>query len=103
MQALRAALTYPIVSGAPYGLDLCFSTRGMAELTLPDMVFHFTNADFVLEPQNLFFMVDTAGTVACLAMAGNTGLSILGNIQQQDHLIVYDLDEAQIGFQSTSC
>jgi hypothetical protein len=27
----------------------------------------------------------------------------LGNIQQQDHLIVYDLDEAQIGFQSTSC
>jgi hypothetical protein len=28
------------------------------------------------------------------------GFSILGNVQQQDHLIVFDLEKLQIGFQS---
>ncbi|KAH9551712.1 hypothetical protein CY35_09G026900 [Sphagnum magellanicum] len=102
--AISAALTYPLVSGDQYGLDLCFNTGGAVNAaTLPSVVLHFTNADFTLAPENLFIYANDAGSVQCLAMAGSSGLSILGNVQQQDHLILFDGEAGQIGFQSTTC
>jgi hypothetical protein len=104
LTAIRAALTYPLVSGAQYGLDLCFNTGGAVNAaTLPSLVMHFTNADFTLAPENLFIYANDAGSVQCLAMAGSSGLSILGNVQQQDHLILFDSEAGQIGFQSMTC
>ncbi len=103
-QAIRAALTYPLVSGSQYGLDLCFNTGGAVNAaTLPSIVLHFTNADFTLAPENLYISANDAGSVQCLAMAGSSSLSILGNIQQQDHLILFDGEAGQIGFQSVTC
>lgn len=103
-QAIRGVLTYPLVSGSQYGLDLCFNTGGAVNAaTLPSLVMHFTNADLTLAPENLFIYANDAGSVQCLAMAGSSGLSILGNIQQQDHLILFDSEAGQIGFQSMTC
>lgn len=101
MQAFRAAIKYTVVDGSTYGLDLCYSIAGVTNPTFPDMVIHFTGANFVLPVANLFLLVDT--TDVCLAMAGSTGFSIFGNVQQQDHLIVYDLVAYRVGFKSIAC
>ncbi|KAH8960043.1 hypothetical protein BDL97_06G109500 [Sphagnum fallax] len=104
--AVKANLKYPLVSGSEYGLDLCFDIGNATSLVLPTIVFHFTGkVDVVLQIENLYVLVDTTGPIICLALAGNDGFSIFGNIQQQDHLIVYDVNpqKFQIGFKSITC
>jgi hypothetical protein len=36
-------------------------------------------------------------------MAGIDGFSILGNVQQQDHMMVFDVAAKRIGFKSVAC
>lgn len=106
MQAVKANLTYPLVSGSEYGLDVCFDIGNATTLILPTIVFQFTGkVDVDLPIRNLYVLVDTTGPIICLAMAGNDGFSIFGNIQQQNNLIVYDLNpqKFQIGFKSITC
>ncbi|KAH9560587.1 hypothetical protein CY35_06G113200 [Sphagnum magellanicum] len=104
--AVKANLTYPLVSGSEYGLDVCFDIGNATTLILPTIVFHFTGkVDVVLPIGNLYVLVATTGPIICLAIAGNDGFSIFGNIQQQNNLIVYDLNpqKFQIGFKSITC
>ncbi|KAH8962925.1 hypothetical protein BDL97_05G126800 [Sphagnum fallax] len=104
LTAFKAQITYPLVDGTPYGLDLCFDIAGVTNPTVPEMSFQFQgSANFQLLPENLFAIVDTANTVLCLAMAGSEGFSIIGNIQQQDHLVIYDRVAQRIGFAVTTC
>jgi len=106
VQAVKANLTYPLVSGSEYGLDVCFDVGNATILTLPTIVFHFTGeVDVDLPIDNLYVLVDTTGPTVCLAMAGNDEFSIFGNFQQQNNLIVYDLNPQnfQIGFKSVTC
>lgn len=93
---------YPTADGSFYGLDFCFSTVGVANPTYPTMTFHFDGGAYALSPQHIFVALDTSGTT-CLAMAGSSGFSIFGNIQQQDHLIVYDLVGKRVGFKDANC
>jgi hypothetical protein len=68
------------------------------------MVFHFANADVVLPIENLFLLADVTGPILCLAMADNfLSISIFGNVQQQNNLVVFDLEKNQIGFKSITC
>jgi hypothetical protein len=101
-QAFKAAVPYPDADGSFFGLDYCFTTAGVANPVYPDMVIHFQGADFNLDPANIFVALDLDGTT-CLAMAGSTGFSIFGNIQQQDHLVVHDLENKRVGFKSANC
>lgn len=103
MQAFKAAIPYPAADGSFFGLELCFTTAGVANPTYPNMVLHFRGgADYTLAPANIFVALDLEGTT-CLAMAGSTGFSIFGNIQQQDHLIVHDLVNKRVGFKAADC
>lgn len=102
LAAVKASISYPPADGSLYGLEYCFNTAGVANPTYPTMVFHFAGADFNLAPDNVFVALDKAGTT-CLAMAGSTGFSIFGNIQQQNHLVVHDLVNNRIGFKSANC
>jgi hypothetical protein len=101
-QAVKAEISYPVADGSFYGLEFCFSTAGVGDPAYPSMVLHFDGADFALAPENVFVALDTAGTT-CFAMAASNGFSILGNIQQQNHLIVHDLVNKRIGFKSANC
>jgi hypothetical protein len=75
----------------------------VANPTVPDMVFKFQGADFQLLAENLFVLVDNSATTLCLAMGGSQGFSIIGNIQQQNHLVIYDLEAKKIGFGVAKC
>jgi len=63
VQTVKELLIYPLVSGSPYGLDLCFdvgSANNNNNPILPDIVYHFTDADFFLTIENLnTSLVDT--------------------------------------------
>lgn len=102
--AFQAAIPYPQVSGAPQvGLDLCFNINGVQNVVVPELSFHFTNADFNLPAPNIFVLVDTAGTM-CLAFSrSSSALTIFANTQQQNFQILYDRQNARIGFTPVTC
>ncbi|KAG0578918.1 hypothetical protein KC19_4G060100 [Ceratodon purpureus] len=103
LKAYQSFVKYPMVDGSAYGLDMCFNIAGVANPSVPDMVFKFQGADYELLAQNLFVLVDASATTLCFAMGGSQGFSIIGNIQQQNHLVIYDLEAKKIGFAIADC
>ena len=105
-QAFRDQISYAEVNASAYSLDLCYdisNLRRHESLKLPSMVVHFTDVDFDIPLVNLWVLVEESGSVLCLAMGTNAQFSIIGNIQQQDNLVVYDVANRRIGFKSVQC
>ncbi|KAH9536108.1 hypothetical protein CY35_17G089600 [Sphagnum magellanicum] len=103
LQAFEALVTYPRVDGSSIGLDLCVAPPG-ADAVYPNLVYQFANGSNLEVPgNNVFLLVDPPSNTTCLSLAGIEGFSILGNIHQQDHLMVFDLAAQQIGFKSDDC
>ncbi|CAK9169044.1 unnamed protein product [Ilex paraguariensis] len=86
------------------GLDLCFDlpTDDTPEITVPKLKFHFKGMDLELPGEN-YMIVDTKMGVVCLAMAASSGMSIFGNIQQQNLLVFHDLEKETVSFLPTQC
>ncbi|CAI0555547.1 unnamed protein product [Linum tenue] len=83
--------------------DTCFDLSGKTEVKVPTVVLHFRGADVSLPASNYLIPVDTSGAF-CFAFAGTmSGLSIIGNIQQQGFRVVYDLGGSRIGFAPRGC
>ncbi|XP_073027587.1 aspartyl protease family protein 2-like [Primulina eburnea] len=83
--------------------DTCFDLSGKTVVKVPTLVFHFTGAEVSLPASNYLIPVDSEGTF-CFAFAGTTsGLSIIGNIQQQGFRVVFDLAGKRVGFAPGSC
>nr|XP_043607068.1 aspartyl protease family protein 2-like [Erigeron canadensis] len=84
--------------------DACFDLSGKTEVKVPTVVMHFKGgADVSLPASNYLIPVDSSGSF-CFAFAGtSTGLSIIGNIQQQGFRVVYDLAGSRVGFAPKSC
>jgi hypothetical protein len=108
-QQVRAAVvslvTLPTTDGsAATGLDLCFELPSSmsAPPAMPSMMLHFDGADMVL-PADRYMMSDS--NLWCLAMQNQTdgGVSILGNYQQQDMHILYDVGQETLSFAPAKC
>ncbi|KAH6822898.1 Eukaryotic aspartyl protease family protein [Perilla frutescens var. hirtella] len=83
--------------------DTCFDLSGKTEVKVPTVVLHFSGADVSLPASNYLIPVDSDGTF-CFAFAGTTsGLSIIGNIQQQGFRVVFDLAGNRVGFAPRGC
>ncbi|CAH1435120.1 unnamed protein product [Lactuca virosa] len=83
--------------------DACFDLSGKTEVKVPTVVMHFTGADVSLPASNYLIPVDSSGNF-CFAFAGtSSGLSIIGNIQQQGFRVVYDLAGSRVGFTPRGC
>lgn len=83
--------------------DTCFDLSGKTEVKVPTVVLHFRGADVSLPASNYLIPVDSEGSF-CFAFAGTmSGLSIIGNIQQQGFRVVYDLAGSRIGFAPRGC
>ncbi|KAG0592413.1 hypothetical protein M758_1G244800 [Ceratodon purpureus] len=105
LAAFRRQISYSEVDASTYGLNLCYdvSSVSASSLTLPAMVVHFTNVDLEVPVSNLFSYVDNAEQTICLTMAPSDQFSIIGNIVQQNNLIVYDVVNRRVGFQAFDC
>ena len=105
-QKMTNLITYPKAeSPHPDMFDLCYNIGGVANFTFPTMDFQFTRIDstttvyYPLSGSNLFISVDTENPyVRCLAMPGSDTVSIIGNIQQTNHYIEYDVSGHKLGF-----
>ncbi|KAF8700450.1 hypothetical protein HU200_034390 [Digitaria exilis] len=108
-QQVRAAVlslvTLPTTDGSDAtGLDLCFALPSPASAppAMPSMTFHFNGADMVL-PADSYMILESG--LWCLAMQNNTDgePSILGNYQQQNMHILYDLGQEMLSFAPANC
>lgn len=90
------------VNDSSSGLDLCFELPPLAHYQPPKLVFHFDNADLSLPSAN-YFIKDLSANEMCLALGPSVGMSIFGNIQQQNFLVIHDLESETVSFIPTVC
>lgn len=84
-------------------LDTCYDLSGYTSVRVPTVSFYFDgDATLTLPARNLLLEVD--GGIYCLAFApSSSGLSILGNIQQEGIQITVDSANGFIGFGPNTC
>ncbi|CAD5184956.1 unnamed protein product [Musa acuminata subsp. malaccensis] len=101
-QALVSQIDLPVATVAGY--DLCFSLPPDASgVALPILVFHLDGADMAFPAAN-YFVVNSSAGLLCLAIFGSPfNLSILGNFQQQNMHLVYDLAGGKLSFEPANC
>ncbi|XP_052196750.1 aspartic proteinase nepenthesin-1-like [Diospyros lotus] len=93
----------PVDDTGAAGLDLCFTLpSGATTVEIPQLVFHFDGADLELPGEN-YMIADSTMGLMCLAMGSSSGMSIFGNVQQQNMLVVYDLTKKTLSFVPTQC
>lgn len=93
----------PVDKSGSTGLDVCFVLPENAEsVEVPKLVFHFDGADLDLPAEN-YMIADSSSGVACLAMGSSNGMSIFGNVQQQNMLVLHDLKAETLSFMPTQC
>uniref|UniRef100_A0A0E0KWT4 Peptidase A1 domain-containing protein n=1 Tax=Oryza punctata TaxID=4537 RepID=A0A0E0KWT4_ORYPU len=84
-------------------LDTCYDLSGYASVRVPTVSFYFDQgAVLTLPARNL--LVEVGGGVYCLAFApSSSGISILGNIQQEGIQITVDSANGYVGFGPNTC
>lgn len=83
-------------------LDTCFKGNLKDMQSVPEVRLIFQGgADLNLRPLNVLLQVDEGLT--CLAFAGNNGVAIIGNHQQQTFKVAHDISTARIGFATGGC
>lgn len=94
---------YPVAEGFPM-LKPCYNVSGVEEIELPDFGILFADGavwDFPVE--NYFIEIEP--DVVCLAILGTprSALSIIGNYQQQNFHILYDMKNSRLGYAPMNC
>ncbi|KAF8380035.1 hypothetical protein HHK36_027505 [Tetracentron sinense] len=84
--------------------DTCYDLSGQTVIKVPTVVLHFgSGTDMNLPPENYLISIDSKASF-CFAFAGTmSGLSIIGNIQQQGFRIVFDSAGSRIGIAPHGC
>lgn len=83
------------------GLELCVAREGFQKV-VPALVFHFGGgADMAVPAASYWAPVDKAA--ACMMILEGGYDSIIGNFQQQDMHLLYDLRRGRFSFQTADC
>ncbi|KAJ7564959.1 hypothetical protein O6H91_02G041400 [Diphasiastrum complanatum] len=101
--AFKSAIHLRTADGSSAGLDLCFDVTGLTSYQIPTLSLHLKNADFDPPSQNYFILVNS--NTLCLAMytSGGLGLSIIGNIMQQNYHFKFDRGRSLLSFAPAAC
>ncbi|KAL6312632.1 hypothetical protein AAG906_019493 [Vitis piasezkii] len=84
-------------------IDLCFTLPpDGSPVDVPQLVFHFEGVDLKLPKEN-YIIEDSALRVICLTMGSSSGMSIFGNLQQQNIVVLHDLEKETISFAPAQC
>ncbi|XP_027344178.1 aspartic proteinase nepenthesin-2-like [Abrus precatorius] len=95
---------YPLVETFP-PLKPCYNVSGVEKMELPEFGILFEDGavwDFPVE--NYFIQIEPEDIV-CLAILGTprSALSIIGNYQQQNFHILYDMKKSRLGYAPMKC
>ena len=84
--------------------QLCISVPRRAKPDVPKLVLHFEGATLDLPRENYMFeFEDAGGSVTCLAINAGDDLTIIGNYQQQNLHVLYDLVGNMLSFVPAQC
>jgi Xylanase inhibitor N-terminal/Xylanase inhibitor C-terminal len=86
-------------------LDLdCFSSQSMlpSQVKVPEVILHFRGINLNLERGNYVIDMDEEG-VLCLAMMKSDSLGIIGNVQQINKQVLYDLKNNKLAIAPNQC
>ncbi|XP_075480129.1 aspartyl protease family protein 2-like [Primulina tabacum] len=95
---------YPVVKDFPI-LDPCYNVSGVAKQELPSFGILFGDGAIWNFPVENYFIKLEPDDVVCLAILGTprSALSIIGNYQQQNFHILYDVKKSRLGFAPSKC
>ncbi|XP_010248951.1 PREDICTED: protein ASPARTIC PROTEASE IN GUARD CELL 2-like [Nelumbo nucifera] len=83
--------------------DTCYDLSGFQTVRVPTVSFYLSGGPILTLPaRNFLIPVDEVGTF-CFAFAASTGLSIIGNIQQEGIQISIDGANGYVGFGPSTC
>ncbi|KAM0895743.1 hypothetical protein ACQ4PT_023644 [Festuca glaucescens] len=102
---LEEEIRLPRGSGSSLGLDLCFILPEgvpMSRVYAPPVSMAF-EGDWVRFEKEQVFVEDRQSGMMCLMMGKTDGVSILGNYQQQNMQVMYNLRRQRITFVKTAC
>ncbi|KAK7284798.1 hypothetical protein RJT34_19551 [Clitoria ternatea] len=97
---------------AQSGLRPCFNVSGVGNMTFPELVFQFKGGAKMTLPLPNYFSLIGDSEVVCLTIISDGGLGpvktsgpavILGNYQQQNFYVEYDLENERFGFRPQIC
>ena len=103
-EVARIILLERVLSPLKYNVSLCYRSRSFESLGAPLITLHFKGykADVELSPTNTFFQAGP--DVLCFAFHSiPSGRALIGNIQQTNFLIGYDLHNNLISFKPMDC
>jgi hypothetical protein len=102
---LEEEIRLPRGSGSSLGLDLCFILPEgvpMSRVYAPPVSMAF-EGEWVRFEKEQVFVEDRQSGMMCLMMGKTDGVSILGNYQQQNMQVMYNLRRQRITFVKTTC
>lgn len=102
--AFLSQIKLPVANSSVEAFDLCFRLPSSSEkIEIPKFTFHFEGADFQLPTEN-YMAQDPINGAMCLVMGKSLdGSTIIGNFQQQNIHILYDLDGEKLSFVPAQC
>nr|KYP32871.1 Aspartic proteinase nepenthesin-1 [Cajanus cajan] len=99
ISSVKEAINVEAAEDAPTPFEYC--VRNPTNMIFPDFVFHFTGADVVLNPSNMF--ISMGNNLVCMTVLPSRGISIFGNWAQVNFQVEYDLGERKVSFAPTNC
>ncbi|CAN6214639.1 unnamed protein product [Urochloa humidicola] len=102
-KAFVAQVPLPVyTNSSETGGLLCFSAADAEKVAVPKLVFHLEGADMDLPRENYMPVVD--GKLLCLIIDSTEGnQTLIGNFQQQNMHIVYDVENSKLLFAPAQC
>ena len=102
---LKKVKGYQLAKIEDFPLDLCYNVSGVDNIELPDFGIVFSDgAVWNFPVENYFIQVDPH-EVVCLAFKNTSAnaLSIIGNYQQQNFHVLYDIKNSRLGYAPMKC
>jgi len=84
---------------------LCFalpSGVAMGAVQAPALVLHFDGGAEMVLPRDNYLQEPRVGLM-CLAVVSTSGMSIIGNVQQQNFYMLFDVHNNKLSFAPTHC
>ncbi|PKA53333.1 Aspartic proteinase nepenthesin-2 [Apostasia shenzhenica] len=108
-RAVTGALSRKLAGVPAVGLDpfeFCYNWTSpeAARAAVPELTVHFRGSAR-LSPPAKSYLIDVAEGVKCLGFSSTPwpGVSIIGNIMQQEHIWEFDLENQRLRFQPSNC
>ncbi|KAG8063596.1 hypothetical protein GUJ93_ZPchr0003g17304 [Zizania palustris] len=102
--AFAAQVKLPVVTSNATDSFTCFLAPPRAKPDVPKLVLHLEGATMDLPRENYVFEIEEEGsTRICLALNEGDETSVIGNFQQQNMHVLYDLQNSKLSFVPAQC